>query len=143
MWDWYWRTWRVKFWQMHTVYFLVILIISLVLARGPLLVRLIVGLIFGAVVIGLMVAYPQFLFRREVKALRLDGEGIERAMGGERLRRPWQELRSVVDHGSYIALTMIEGNAFIVPTKAFADPGQREEFIAFAVHHLPGGRKAG
>jgi hypothetical protein len=136
LWDWYWRMWRVWLWKLHLAYFALMLAFTVVLSQAPLVSRLLPGSVLGSITVILTIAYPQLRFRSQVKTVRLDQDGIERLIGPEKYRKRWKTIRSIVDYGPYITLTMTLGSAFIVPSRAFANPEQREAFKAFALDHL-------
>jgi YcxB-like protein len=91
-----------------------------------------IGGIGGMIVIGLMALYPQMMFKPQRRSLVMNASGLETSVGKHHARRPWSDIRSVKNADGYIILARTNGNAFIVPPRAFESPEMRDAFLSFA-----------
>jgi len=87
---------------------------------------------FGLAAVGLMVVYPQAMFKLKARVLLVGPDGIETTVGKLSGRRAWGDVRSVSEEDGCIVLTVKNGNAFIVPPRAFASADIRADFLAYA-----------
>jgi len=83
-------------------------------------------------VVTLMVLYPQMMFKPQSRLLIIDSDGLDTVIGTRRAKRTWGDIRSVADDGGYIIITGTNGNAFVVPPRAFPSPTARASFLSFA-----------
>ena len=133
IWSWYWSQWRKKLWKVHAAYIVAAVALEFILSKASYLVRLEQGLVVAFVVVGFMVICPQLKFKAAERTLRLDGDGIAGVIGRTRYQRPWKSVRLVEDRGDSLALVMANGNAFVVPDRAFADAIERDHFKSYAI----------
>jgi len=103
---------------------------------------LLVTLVFFA----FFVVSPQLSYKPRERILHVGPEGLDTASGTMSTKRKWEDISLVVEHPRYIALTvaggsflgfcwlrMINGNAFVIPRRAFESDANFLEF-ARAVH---------
>jgi hypothetical protein len=104
------------------------------------------GYVIGAAVLILLlvffVTYPQVAYNPRERTLIVSEKGIETSLGTATGKRSWQDVSSIADFGETIAIVIaggtrfgpfwirtLNGNAFIVPNRAFANPVQRAAFL--------------
>ena len=79
-----------------------------------------------------MALYPQLRFKPRVRTIVLDREGLKTTVGKTSGARRWNELKSIDEEDGYLIITVKNGNAFIVPPRAFINPESRTDFVSFA-----------
>jgi hypothetical protein len=68
----------------------------------------------------------------------MDAQGIETLIAGQSAKILWSTIRSVADEGDCIVFVRENGNAFIIPPRAFATVRARLDFLAFARKSVTG-----
>ena len=132
VWRFYWRAWArpLGLWRFHVV-------ISLLVAAGWTLrdnsgdFRRFAAA-FGvalALCIALFPLWPQLRFKRETRVLTIDPTGWTTRIGDLQGSRTWDKVRSIEDSPDAITLVSSNGNALIVPNRAFSTNAAREEFL--------------
>lgn len=87
---------------------------------------------WSAAAILFMVLYPQLRFKPQKRILTLDAGGVSTVIGRRSRTRTWAEISSIAEDGDLIILRTANGNAFIIPPRAFQAAAERDEFLAFA-----------
>lgn len=132
VWRFYWRAWArpLGLWRVHVV-------ISLLVATGWTLRHnsghfsdFAAGFVVAlALCILLFPLWPQLRFKPETRTLTIDPKGWTTRIGDLQGSRTWDKVRSVEDSADAIALVSSNGNALIVPNRAFPNQAAREEFL--------------
>jgi hypothetical protein len=137
VWRWYWRAWwrPLGLWRHHAGIALAIAIAWT--ARepaGPFDVIRFASAFGIAVALCLLLfpLWPQLRFKPQKRTLTIDASGFATQIGNLRGTRPWRLIRSVEDSADGIVLVGSNGNAMIVPNRAFPDPTAREAFLSDA-----------
>jgi hypothetical protein len=73
--------------------------------------------------------WPQLLFKPQKRILSIGATGWTTQIGNLHGSRAWGAVRSVEDRPDAITLVGYNGNALIVPNRAFADESAREGFL--------------
>jgi hypothetical protein len=139
VWAWYWKSWRRTLWKTHLAVFLIALTAVFLSGGGtnhP-IKSIISAAGVGSLLIASMVVYPQIMFKPKTRIILMGSDGIETSIGNISARRTWGEMRSVLEEDGSIVLTVKNGNAFIVPARAFPSADVRADFLAFAQHSIP------
>jgi hypothetical protein len=82
------------------------------------------------------VAFCFFLFwiflraKPKQRILTVSEQGIHTEIGSIKENYPWGKLKEVKDVGPYLLMVTWIGNAYLIPSRAFSDSAQRQEFIA-------------
>ena len=132
VWRFYWRAWArpLGLWRLHVT-------ISLLIATGWTL-RHNSGHLTGfsaafGVALALCIVFfslwPQIRFKPETRMLTIDPKGWTTRIGDLQGSRTWATVRSVEDSPDAITLVSSNGNALIVPNRAFPNQVAREEFL--------------
>ena len=151
IWLWYWSAWAR--WDGLWRYWLVV---AAPVAAGTLLIARSdhsLGSVdfahaVGAVSIAFLffVVFPQLAYRPRERKLAISSTGIDTSIGSLSGHRGWRDIASIEDHGDFIALVVAggiplgigwirtqNGNAFVIPTRAFASAAQRQALLHQAV----------
>jgi hypothetical protein len=135
VWDYYRRAWRERLWKTHLTVFLVVsaavwLYASESGATSPKSVLL--ALACGLLSILWFPIYPLLMFKPQMRTLEMTQSGISTTIGRHSAQRSWGDIRSVFEVDSHIIILGRNGNAFILPPRAFASVEERESFLRFA-----------
>ena len=133
VWRWYWKAWPRRFLPVHAAIAAPVCGLS-ILMRGATSIEVAAarGAIVSVLLIAALIAYPQFIFKPQVRTLTVDRDGVSRRLGSSSERRSWRQISSIVDDGGYIIMET-NGGAFIVPPRAFVSDVDRADFLAFVV----------
>lgn len=133
VWQWYWRTWRERLWKLHVLLFVILSVSFFVLVGGPShpLSGILVSVALALGALAFMAVYPQLRFKPERRLLVLDKDGLRTTVGKKSGSRSWREIKSVADLSGYVIITGKNGNAFIIPPRAFDSPATCERVLSF------------
>jgi hypothetical protein len=132
VWTQYWRLWRQKLWRFHAALFTAIALGLLVgLSDWHLSPTALAGV---AVVGGLLpcagfALYPLAKFKPQMRILTIDPAGLTTSIGKSTGDVPWHDVEAITDKQGLIVIRRTNGNAFVVPDRAFASPADRAEFL--------------
>ena len=134
IWRWYWRAWArpLGLWRHHLfVAGSVFLLIYLLAHHGQSALRAatIGGFLALGMVLLLFPLWPQLKFKSEIRTLSIDHQGISTKVGTWHAVIPWVEVGRIAPGADGIYIEGKNGNAFIVPNRAFTAPQQRVEFL--------------
>jgi hypothetical protein len=134
VWDWYWRAWRERLWKTHLLVFLTVSVTVYLYeeesaALSP--AAAVLAFACGLISILWLPLYPLVMFKPQVRTLEIDQDGISTTIGRRSARRAWVDIRSVSEQDGYIIILNRNGNAFIVPPRAFASMEERQGFVSF------------
>jgi hypothetical protein len=135
VWRWYWRQWKNKFWKLHLAWALAMtwLLSTMLLSIASPGAVLLSFLMSMALVVGVMACVPQVLFKRRERLLKVDARGWYSEIGNASGSRSWTEVASIQGRGGTVAIVGINGNAMIVPRRAFDDAAHQEQFLNHAL----------
>jgi hypothetical protein len=139
IWRWYWQVWRMRLWKVHAS-ILVLTAFTLVarVVRGGSGVQqdLVLIAACGALALLWFILHPQLMYKPQVRRLAIDSEGISTTIGRHSGQRRSDEISAIEDSRDAIVIQGGNGNAFIVPDRAFASREARDVFVAFARSRL-------
>lgn len=131
VWRWYWQAWRQRLWKVHVVAALVLsLLMPGLKAAGHYAGWAVWFVALLPVVIALGALFPQVMFKRAERTLTVDARGWSTRVGRASGARTWAEVASIADEAGGVILTGTNGNALIIPERAFADASARQQFLA-------------
>jgi hypothetical protein len=130
VWRWYWKEWKTRLWRIH-VFIATFFCIGLVgighKSADPVIwanyffdTMLIITIISSAI--------PQILFKSQERTLNIGPEGWDTQIGKKKCARGWNEVASIREEFGKVIITNKNGNAFIVPERAFLTTEDRERF---------------
>ncbi len=99
------------------------------------------GMVFVACVI-VSSLWPQIRFKAAERVLRITPDGWRTQIGELTGVRSWSRVRSIEDRGDEVVITGTNGNALIVPRRAFADDASRRSFVEDAMRWHEAARAA-
>ena len=107
--------------------------LAIITTRGPITAGDI-GVMFamGLFCVVWMPLYPMMMFKPQERTLTLNDEGLATTIGERVGTRAWTEIDAVRERDGYIEIIVRNGNAYIVPPRAFRSTSERYEFLAFA-----------
>ena len=70
--------------------------------------------------------------KTSMRTLTTSPEGISTKIGSLTGQVPWNKVKLIADTGQHILIVGASGNAFLIPTRAFAGPEQKAQFITQA-----------
>jgi len=129
----YWRLWLRRLWRFHLALSSTIFL-GIWLVGGPSYQSAVAGLLAAAIATPWLPLWPLLRFKPEERWLRIDQVGIETTIGRHQGRRPWSEVASIDDTDGTIYISGRNGNAFVIPTRAFATPLERIAFLDAAMN---------
>jgi hypothetical protein len=137
IWNWYWRAWRKRLWKTHLLTFLAVGVAAMAglsaKGRGTISpTSFLVAPAFGLLSILWMPIYPQLRFNPQVRSLEVDQDGISTTIGRLSARRSWEDVLSISEEDDVIVILGRNGNAFLVPARAFTSIEEKRAFLSFA-----------
>ena len=73
--------------------------------------------------------YPQLRFKPQTRILTIATEGLSTTINAKSRNYSWSEVASVTLVRGRVYIGISNGNAFVVPSRAFTSPQQQEEFL--------------
>jgi YcxB-like protein len=134
VWHWYWRSWRKKLWIYHA-YCLVMLPVLAVLfldRHWPPhdYKNVLYGLSAAVAIVGFFIAFPQIVFKPQVRKLTVNEDGIATTIGKKSGTFKWQSIAAIEDTPELIMIRRTNGNALLVPRRAFNSEQEKSDFLA-------------
>jgi len=132
VWAHYWRLWRQKLWRIHAGLFTAMAIglsIGLTnwhLSPGRLIVTAILGGLLPCILLAL---YPLARFKPQIRILTIGRAGLTTSIGKLDGQVSWRDVDAIDDREGLIVIRRTNGNAFVVPDRAFASTADREAFL--------------
>lgn len=73
--------------------------------------------------------WPQIRFKPQTRVLTLNAEGFKTTIGTRSGQRHWRDIRQIEEHEGTIVIIGNNGNAMIVPRRAFATDADRRDCL--------------
>ena len=77
----------------------------------------------------LLPLWPQIRFKKAVRRVTLDAIGYRTTIGRLSGSRSWREVERIEDTGTEILIVGKNGNAMVVPQRAFSSPEERSAVL--------------
>jgi membrane protein YdbS with pleckstrin-like domain len=122
VWRWYWKMWRQRLWKIHLCLAVAVGVGSALWIKQPpdwLLMGVSSVVVFPLIVI-LLAAYPQIMFKSAERELRIDEVGWTTTIGKKRGNVPWHDIAEVSESDGALVIRGVSGHAMIVPSRALA-----------------------
>jgi hypothetical protein len=135
IWTQYWRLWRQKLWRLHAALFAAVTLGLLVGLSGW---HLSPAASAGIAVLGGLLPcvafalYPLAKFKPQMRVLTIDQAGLTTSIGKLYGEIPWRDVEAIVDQQELIVIRRTNGNAFVIPARAFCSPVERTAFLSAA-----------
>jgi hypothetical protein len=134
VWRWYWRAWARAngLWRFHVrigaaVSFGIACVNGF--TKSGWLSAVVVGIAVTLCCLVLFPLWPQIRFKPQVRTLEVDESGFRTTIGRLKGSRRWSEIGSVQDDGNTVVLTTSQGNAMLIPRRAFPAGIDRQQFV--------------
>jgi hypothetical protein len=82
-----------------------------------------------AACLALLPLWPQIKFKKAVRSLTVDSSGFQTTIGNLSGSRSWKDIDRIEDTGREILIIGNNGNAMVVPQRAFSDAQDRKLFL--------------
>jgi hypothetical protein len=137
VWSWYWRAWArpAGLWRFHALFALIFAVgITNFHQHGT----FDWGYFFAAAIVGFLTAlvlfplWPQIRFKRSVRSLTINAEGLKTSRGTVSASQTWSEVRSIESSNGAVVITGKNNSAYIVPARAFVNDEKRLDFYESA-----------
>lgn len=134
IWRWYWRAWArpLGLWRYHLFVAANVFVLIYLLGRhgqNALKLATIGGFVALAIVVVLFPLWPQLKFKPELRTISVDQHGVSTKVGTWHAVIPWKDIVRIAPGADGIYIEGNNGNAFIVPNRAFITPQRRVEFL--------------
>jgi hypothetical protein len=147
IWTWYWWAWR----QPHGLWSYWI-VVGAAVASASYFIRtaerpgtpsdVLASLVIAFAMCAFFILHPQLMYKGRERVLQVSATGIDTSIGTMSAHRNWKDVSLIVDRGEYIAavvaggipfgvfwLRTLNGNAFIIPNRAFGNASERVAFL--------------
>lgn len=137
IWRWYWRAWArpAGLWRVHVLFGVTCGLVFTV-SRNPKSfdpgLFLVAAALYTFAFIIALPLWPQIRFKRAVRSLTINPQGLNTSIGKVTASRLWREVQSVDERDGTVVITGKNKNAFIVPSRAFSSDLERREFYEAA-----------
>lgn len=128
VWRWYWRMWARRYGAMHLV---MAVLVAFAATGGHSISRFLwaIVIVFPLIVV-VSAAFPQLVFKPKERTLVLSEEGWSTVVGKQAGERRWAQVERIEETGDGLIILGKEGNAMIVPPRAFDSDAQRSDITA-------------
>ena len=132
IWWWYWQSWANRLWQTHIFLSVIISTVIWVSLRPMFSLKQFVDIFLGTlvVIVFVLALFPQVRFKKQERSLTINDQGISTEIGKLSGNILWNEVKSITEKNNYIIITRRNGNAMLIPPRAFADGTEKEGFLA-------------
>jgi hypothetical protein len=133
IWRWYWRKWRQSLWMVHA-FFVVVLAFLAFTARSDTFtftpLRVLYALLAIAAMEAFFIGFPQLAFKPQIRTFTVNETGIETKIGRHSGSVNWSQIKSIEDSQGEIIIARRNGNAFLIPERAFRSQTERTAFLS-------------
>jgi hypothetical protein len=84
-----------------------------------------IALAFGMFGVAFLTLWPQLRFKPQDRLLTLDEQGAHTVIGSQSGSVPWADVATIEVGHDVIAITGTNGNAFLIPSRAFSSVDER------------------
>jgi len=132
VWRFYWRAWRKSLWLVHVFAALGIGLVVSGMTNGSLRTGswLTCALVAFPLVVAGFAAFPQIMFKPQERTLEVSLEGWSSKIGRLTGSRSWSEVASIDEEAEVVMIRGTNGNALVVPSRAFESPEHRRQFVS-------------
>jgi hypothetical protein len=133
IWRWYWRQWRRWLWIFHAFFALVILGIAFTAQSDTFTftpLRVFYALLAIAATEGFFIGFPQLAFKAQTRTFTVNETSISTKIGRQSGSVNWSQIRTIEDTQGEITIARRNGNAFIIPQRAFRSQAERTDFLS-------------
>lgn len=92
------------------------------------------GLLIAVAVITFFILFPQLMFKPHERTLTVSEGGIDTSIGRKGGTVKWEEIAAIQDAPDLTTIVGRNGNAFLIPNRAFNSEKDRSVFLASVRH---------
>jgi hypothetical protein len=133
VWRWYWRKWRRSLWMVHGFFAIVIVFIAFTARSDTFMftpLRAVYALLAVAGMEVFFIGFPQLAFKPQGRTFAVNETGIATRIGRRRASINWSSIKSIEDIQGEIIVSRRNGNAFLIPERAFLSQAERTDFLS-------------
>ena len=134
VWRWYWRAWvkPAGLWRYHVIIGVTFAAVWVSLSNSskvdPLLFAIAAAVAIACCIL-VFPLWPQLKYKPQMRTLEVDDRGYKTKIGDIQGHRTWSEIREIERREDAVVITTRQGNALLIPTRAFESAQQRIQFI--------------
>jgi hypothetical protein len=129
--NWYWRALRKKLWKAHLLIFCAVAWAFFAASSNHRIEDAACGAAVAFGISAFLMLWPMLMFKSSERTITLGEKGIETRIGDRQLSVSWADIEAVEDIDGVIALSRkSNGNAFLLPERAFGSNTERQQIIA-------------
>ncbi len=135
IWQWYWRAWcrPAGLWRFHLFIGLSAGAAAAISHGTDQIDWPFVAEVAAIAVVGCLIAFPiwpQLKHKPQIRTLQMDEHGFKTEIGKLRGERKWSEIRSIDDRDGTVVITSRNGNAMLIPERAFVVGMDRRRIVS-------------
>jgi YcxB-like protein len=92
--------------------------------------RALYALLAVAAMEAFFIGFPQLAFKPQIRTFTVTETGIETKIGRRSGSVNWSQIKSIEDSQGEILISRRNGNAFLIPERAFRTQGERADFFS-------------
>lgn len=127
IWRMYWRAWRKKLWVIHVLFAAEV---AWLCSNNTLASIALWFVIWLPIVVACLAAFPQIMFKPHDRMLHLTPEGWSTTIGSKSGSMSWKAIRDLAETPEGLLIVGVNGNAMVVPQRAFTDVSHRAAVVA-------------
>lgn len=130
VWRWYWKAWRARrgLWRVHLCAFAFVGLVATDF-RPASIHQVLVAIAWGFGAIAWLPLVPIIAFKAQERSMSVDEKGFSTIIGKQSGKRRWAVIRLIAEAHDDIVLVGTNGNAMIIPRRAFASEEERRSFL--------------
>lgn len=147
IWMWYWWAWRQprglwSYWVAIGALIAACCYFFRTVERPSTATDVVASLAVAFAICAFFILYPQLMYKGRERVLQVSAAGIDASVGTMSSHRDWQDIASIIDRDAFIAAVVAggipfglfwlrtrNGNAFIIPNRAFESASERVAFL--------------
>ncbi|MBB3226043.1 hypothetical protein FHW69_000633 [Luteibacter sp. Sphag1AF] len=127
IWRMYWRVWRKKLWVTHVI---AAAGAAWLCSNNTLMSMAVWFAVWLPIVVACLAAFPQIMFKSQERMLELTPDGWSSTIGSRSGSMSWKAIRGLADTPEGLVIVSANGNAMVVPQRAFTDVSHRAAVLA-------------
>lgn len=134
IWHWYWREWRRRLWPIHAASSIIVgfSLSGNSINPSDLIQWIAYSVAVFPIVVAVFASVPQIMFKSTERSLRIGPDGWSSIIGKKSGSRTWAEVAAVREEAGSVVISGTNGNALIIPPRAFSDETSRQQFLSDA-----------
>lgn len=134
VWRWYWKAWCRTLWRTHLAIFIAVSLSAVLLLDDGVpnsIAAILIAAAIGLVPLIGLIIFPMAKFKPQERMLCVNDRGIDTMIGEISAKVLWHDIAEIRDDEGYLIIRGTNGNAFIVPPRAFQSNEAKSRFRDF------------